>query len=111
MKTLKIKTIIKSVNAIGNYQAILITTELEKYFIKNEPVILSFEGLKNVSSAFILHIIVNSYLDFPNSENLFTFVDVKEYIWKIKIQDAIDLAKDPERLALRNKLIEDLMNS
>jgi hypothetical protein len=67
------------------------------YLKSNNSILLDFDGITNLTSGFCNASIGKLYLDFPiTAENLIHFTNLNNKLWEEKIDDAINLAKNPE---------------
>lgn len=109
MKKLRIIDIIGTPNAILHKFGIQVFESISPFLQSNQEVTLSFEGLKNVTSGFCNASIGKAYLDFSDTGKLLAIEGVGNYpIWQEKINDAIILALDPEKIILQDKAISEL---
>jgi hypothetical protein len=112
MEELKIIDIINSQNAILHDFGIKVYDRIKHYLQKKQKVLLSFEGLKNVTSGFCNASIGKLYLQFPEAEELIQFKGLENHsIWQEKVNSAINLAKNPKKITLQNNAISELLTS
>ena len=97
-KTIKIINIIKTPNAILHKFGLEVFFKLKTLLKNEQKIILSFDGLKNVTSGFCNASIGNVYLEFENANEFLTIENINP-IWQKKIQDAIDI--DIEQIKLQ----------
>lgn len=112
MPVLKIIEIINTPNAILNSFGLKVYEIASQSISNNQPIVLSFQGLKNITSAFCNASIGKIYLTFPNASNLLSFEGLEQNsMWSEKVQDSIDLALNPEKIKQQNQAISDLLCS
>jgi len=112
MNTLRVIDIIGTQNAILHKFGLQVFEALKPYTSSNQPIILSFEGLKNVTSGFCNASIGKAYLEFDNTDQLLTIVGSENNpIWQEKIQDAISLATTPEKIKIQDQAVSELLCS
>lgn len=112
MEELKIIEIINSPNAILHDFGIQVYERTKLFLQENQTVLLSFEGLKNVTSGFCNASIGKLYLDFPKAEGLLQIQGLEKHsIWQEKVSSAIDLAKNPKKITIQNNAISELLTS
>lgn len=97
MKKILIKDIIGTSNAIIQKFGLEVFREIKDLIGAETQVLLSFEGLTNVTSGFCHASIGNIYQAFPDKADKFLFIDGidKNLIWQEKVKDAITLATNP----------------
>lgn len=112
MKELTILEIIGTRNAILHEFGIKVYKIAKSFLESNEPVCISFFGLKNVTSGFCNASVGKLYLEFPNAESLVHLKGLEgQRIWTVKVKDAIMLAKNPEKARIQNNAISELLAS
>ena len=81
-KTLKIKDIIGSEYAVSTENGEKILSQIKKILKNNEKVIISFEGINIVISAFLNRILGDLYADYPSSyiDQFVNFIETNENI-------------------------------
>jgi hypothetical protein len=110
MKEIQIIDIINTRNAILHEFGIRVYEAAKPYLEANQSILLSFEGLKNVTSGFCNASIGKLYLEYPDA--IINLKGVEGHsIWNDKINDAIMLAKNPEIATIQNNAISDLLTS
>ena len=111
MEKLIIKDIIGTQNAILHKFGLQVFNSASQFISKDSPIILSFNGLKNITSAFCNASIGKLYLDFPKTKELLYIEGVEENsIWQDKINDAINLATNPDLLKINESCIDELFS-
>ncbi|MBL7840826.1 MAG: STAS-like domain-containing protein [Cyclobacteriaceae bacterium] len=97
------KPSISVLEAIGTPNAILHSFGMTVYdsakavVQENKPIIIDFNGVRNLTSAF-LHASVGNLITLnPASSNLITITGLTNPQWQEKVQDAIALALDPKK--------------
>lgn len=110
MKKIIILDIIETPNAIINSYGNLIYNEIVSAFNENDKVVLSFKGLKNCNSAFLISCIGELYRVFPSDEikNRLFLEDIDNEIWLRRIDEVILLATNPEE---RERYAEVILNA
>ena len=109
MKKLRIIDIIGTPNAILHKFGIQVFESISPILKSNQEVTLSFEGLKNITSGFCNASIGKAYLDFNDAGKLLTIEGAENNpIWQEKINDAIILARDPEKISIQDTAISEL---
>lgn len=105
------KPSINVLEAIGTPNAILHSFGMTVYdsaksiVQENKPVIIDFNGVRNLTSAF-LHASVGNLISMnPINQNLITIVGLTNPQWEEKLRDAINLALNPEK---RDAISEEL---
>lgn len=112
MKELLIIDIINTRNAILHEFGIKVYNMAKPYLESNEPVCISFVGLKNVTSGFCNASIGKLFLEFANADTLITMKGLEgQRIWSDKVNSAIMLAKNPEKARIQNDAISELLAS
>jgi hypothetical protein len=111
MQNLQILHIIHTPNAILRTFGEIVAVEVEKYLAKGEKVVLSFEGLKGITSSFTYASIGNLYEKFgAETKNLLTLQGIEKAIWQTKIDDAIELALDKEAKKIHEQCLLELFD-
>jgi hypothetical protein len=78
---------------------------------QNQPIVIDFNGVRNLTSAF-LHASVGNLVSLkPASNNLITWQGIENPQWEEKIKDAIELARNPEKQKAIESQINDLFNN
>jgi|NGEPerStandDraft_6_1074524.scaffolds.fasta_scaffold149659_2 hypothetical protein len=112
MKELKIIDIINTQNAILHEFGLQVYDRIKPLLQANENVLLSFEGLKNVTSGFSNASIGKLFCDFKNADQLIQLSGLEGHpLWQEKVNNAITLAKNPEIIRLQNNAISELLIS
>lgn len=97
MRQINIIDIIQNPNAIIHKYGIMVYNVVKEYIVKDKNIVLSFKGLKNLTSGFCNASIGKLYLDYPQkASRLISFDDLDNDVWIEKIKDAIHLAENPE---------------
>ena len=96
MIRINILDIIKTQNAIIHRYGIAVYDVVKQYIDNGKKVILSFEGLKNITSGFCNASIGKLYSEFSETQDLLSFEKLDNYLWKEKVKDAIFLAENPD---------------
>ncbi len=112
MQNLQILNIINTPNAVLQGFGEKVALEVEKHLLKGEKVVLSFEGLRSVTSGFIHASIGYLYSKFD--KNITTLLQLKgvenNTLWQGKIDDAIELALDKEAKKIHEQCLLELSN-
>ena len=112
MKTLIIRDIIKTRNAILHKFGLEVYSKVKALIASGEKVTLSFDGLKNVTSGFCNASVGRIYAEYTNANELLFLDGIDQNpIWKEKIDNAIALAKKPDIIDKRNNAISELLKS
>jgi hypothetical protein len=112
MKEIKILDVIGTPNAILHNFGLKVYDASRPFIFRNIPVIISFEGLKNVTSGFCNASIGKIYLEFHNASSLLIIKGAENNrIWQEKIQDAINLATNPDKVKHFDEAVSDLFFS
>lgn len=112
MNKIKVIDIINTPNAILHSFGLKVFDSISEYLSNNQEITVSFEGLKNVTSAFCNASIGKAYLSFPDASSLLKLHGIESHpIWIEKIEDAVYLASNPEQIELQNRAISDLLCS
>jgi hypothetical protein len=112
MTVLKIIDIINTPNAILHSFGLKVFEVASESISKNQSVVISFQGLKNITSAFCNASIGKLYLSFPKTSELLFFEGLENNtLWKEKVQSSIELALNPEKREQQNQAISDLLFS
>ncbi|MBI3218558.1 MAG: STAS-like domain-containing protein [Bacteroidetes bacterium] len=104
-------------DAIGTSNAILHSFGMTVYDTakplvqENKPVIIDFNGIRNLTSAFLHASIGNLMTVNPNSIHLITVNGLANPEWNDKLQDAIKLALNPEKRDAIASELNELFNS
>lgn len=104
-------------DAIGTPNAILHSFGMTVYdtakplVAENKPVVIDFNGVRNLTSAFLHASIGNLMTVNPNSVNLVTVNGLANPEWNEKLQDAINLALNPEKKDTLTSELDELFNS
>jgi hypothetical protein len=111
MQNLQILHIINTPNALLNNFGEMVAFEVEKHIAKGENVILSFEGLKGITSSFAYASIGNLYQKFGKDlTKLLTLKGIENPIWQNKIDDAIELALNIEAKKIHEQCLLELFD-
>lgn len=112
MLKIQIVDIINSKNAITHSFGLQVFEQVLPLLKNGVSVILSFAGLRNVTSGFVNASVGKLYLEIGNASDLLVFegLDEKE-IWKEKVNSAILLASNPEKISIQNNAISELLYS
>ncbi|MBV6441134.1 MAG: DUF4325 domain-containing protein [Haliscomenobacteraceae bacterium CHB4] len=79
---------------------------------KGEPVELDFGGLRHASTTFFHSSIGELYLAFPDKfERLVSAINMDRPDWKIKFEDALDLARNPRKVEDIRRAMEELLDA
>lgn len=110
MVNIKVLDIINTKNAILHKFGLQVYEHVKPYLQNNQKVCLSFEGIDKITSGFSNASVGKLFMDYPNAGNLIEFVGLKHVdpAYRDKINDAINLAKDENKIKLKNKAISDL---
>jgi hypothetical protein len=109
MKEVKISDLIGTPNAILHKFGLQVFETVSQHISQNEQVTLSFEGLRNITSGFCNASIGNLYSNFKEIAHQLKLVGLENKpIWKEKVQDAIDLATNPQKVKNQNEAISEL---
>lgn len=112
MLKIKITDIINSKNAVSHGFGIKVYEHIHPFLLNKQPVTLSFVGLKNVTSGFANASIGKLFLSHKSASELLNFEGLnKNIIWQEKVQDAINLATNPEKIEKQNNAISELLYS
>ena len=112
MQEIKILDVIKTRNAILHDFGIKVFNVIKPILESNEEVCISFNGLKNVTSGFCNASIGKLFLEIEQAGKLIKIKGLEGHdIWQDKVSDAINLAKNPERLRILNDAISELLIS
>jgi hypothetical protein len=98
-KIINISEVIGTPNAIIQKFGDNLYNEIYPVFKSNNPIILDFRGLSNLTSGFCNASIGRLFSDdFEKAKVLISFDSLSDNdIWKEKVFDAIDLAKNPSK--------------
>ncbi len=112
MAVLKIIDIINTPNAILHSFGLKVFEVASESVANNKPLVISFDGLKNITSAFCNASIGKLYLSFTHASELLTFDGLENNpMWDEKVQSSIKLALNPEKIEQQNQAISDLLCS
>lgn len=112
MKELKIIEVINTQNAILHEFGLQVFDRVKPLIEANEKVLISFEGLKNVTSGFCNASIGKLYLEFKNADKFIHLIGLEGHpIWQEKVNSAIVLAKKPDLIDRQNNAIAELLCS
>lgn len=107
---------IKVLEAIGTPNAILhsfgmtVFDSAKNLVEENRPVIIDFNGVRNLTSAFLHASVGNLVTLTPNSGNLVKVLGLDDPDWQQKLEEAIKLARDPEHQKAIASQVSDLFN-
>jgi hypothetical protein len=77
-----------------------------------EPVELDFEGVRHASTTFFHASVGELYLAFPDTfEQLVSTANMDRADWKIKFDDALDLARNPHKIEDIRQAMEELLEA
>jgi hypothetical protein len=110
MNEIKILEVIGTPNAILHRHGLLVFEKSAFFLSANEQFTLSFEGLKNITSGFCnasVGKLVTAFGDKLGRLMVIKGLDHK-LDWMEKIEEAIQLAKDPARMKRQNDAIAEL---
>lgn len=109
---LHILDIIGTSNALLPQYGSLVLEAARPFIVKNEAVELDFEGLRHASTTFFHSSIGELYLIFPDKfDRLVSTVHMDRPDWKIKFEDALDLARNPRKIEDIHRAMEELMEA
>jgi hypothetical protein len=109
--TIQISQIINSQNASIHKYGLKVYEEIKKQLVNKVHVKLSFEGLNNVTSGFCNAAIGKIYVEFSDiADKFLECTHVTKDIWQEKIQSAINLVQNPEKLKIYDTAIEELFS-
>ena len=109
--TVNISDVLKSKDALLHSEGLTIFELINKAISKNKKITLSFTGLDNCSSAFLMAAIGKFYYDHPTKTKTieqylkYNGID-KKYMLKERLEQVIENALDPEH----DKMVEDLLS-
>jgi hypothetical protein len=109
MIKLKVIDIIGTDNAITHKFGLMVFKVIKDCIDKGYKVILSFEDLKGLTTAFLNCSIGNIYQTYPETEKVFEYTHVKSD-WESKIKEAIHLARNAEERIYLEELIMSLFD-
>jgi len=108
---IKIKDVLNSKDALLHSEGLTIFELINKAISEKKQVTLSFTGLDNCSSAFLMSAIGKFYYDHPTETKTieqylkYNGID-KKYMLKERLEQVIENALDPEH----DKMVEDLLS-
>ena len=112
MQEIIIIDIIKTRNAILHEFGLKVFNEAKPFLELHREICISFEGLKNVTSGFCNASIGKLFLEIEDAEKLIHIKGLDGHdIWQEKVSDAINLAKNPEKIRIQNDAISELLVS
>ena len=112
MQEIKIIDIIRTRNAILHEFGIKVYNVVKPFVDAQKEVLISFEGLENVTSGFCNASIGKLFLEVENPEKFIHITGLEGHdIWKEKVSDAITLARNPEKIRIQNDAISELLIS
>jgi len=114
MIVLRIIDLIGTPNAILHRFGLQVFNAITSHLENGEKVTLSFEGVKNCTTAFCHAAIGKLYLKFPGKllKNKFQIAGIGgNPIWEEIIDECIELALHPEKQELQNEIVENLLQS
>lgn len=95
--SIKVSDAIGTPNAILHSFGMTIYNTAKPIVQENQPVIIDFNGIRNLTSAFLHASIGNLMTVNPNSVHLITVNGLTNPEWNEKLQEAIELALNPEK--------------
>ena len=112
MKEIRIIDIIGTPNAIIHNFGVQVFNVIKPYLESGEEITLSFDGLRNITSGFCNASIGKAYLEYKDAGRLIIIKGADgNPIWLEKVQDAIDLTKNQEKVRLQDIAISELFIS
>ena len=112
MKTINVKDIIASPSAISPVKGIKVYEAVKEEVLKGSHLVLSFEGIEDLVSAFANASLGKLYMEFPK-ERLDALVAIKGLsgISQTKIQQAIKLGSDELARKAHEEGLNEIINS
>lgn len=108
-KPIKVRDIINTANAISHSFGLKVYQEVLPVLKNGNDVVISFEGIRNLSSGFCNASIGKLFLDFPDqSKKQLEIEGIENSRWKRKVEDAIELATNKTKRELHEEAIADL---
>ena len=113
MEFIKVVDIINTPHAIIQKFGFQVFYILKDLLNKDQEIILSFDGIENMTSGFCNASVGNIYRIFPDKADKFLkFQDLdKNQLWKEKIDSAIYLAKNSEKSKIIDSTIQGILAS
>ena len=109
---LRILDIIDTPNALLPQYGTLVLEAARPFLAKEEVVELDFEGLRHASTTFFHSSIGELYLLFPHQfDRLVLTIHMDRPDWKIKFEDALDLARNPRKIEDIHRAMEELLEA
>lgn len=98
MEKIFVKDIIGTSNAIIQKFGLLVFKEVNTYLSSDKPIILSFEGITNITSGFC-HASIGNLFQVSNQKasQLLKIEGIHDTTWQEKIDEAISLALNPKK--------------
>lgn len=109
--TIHVAEAIGTPNAILHSFGMTVFDSAKPIVLDNKPVIIDFNGVRNLTSAFLHASIGNLMTVNSNSARLITFNGLDNPQWNEKLQDAINLALNPEKKDAIASELDELFNS
>ncbi|NCA75038.1 MAG: DUF4325 domain-containing protein [Alphaproteobacteria bacterium] len=112
MNEVRITDIIGTQNAILHKFGLQVFEVIKPYISSNQPITLSFEGLRNITSGFCNASIGKAFLELSQTAKLLTISGIDNHPnWQETIQDSIALATTPDKIKFQEEAISELFCS
>lgn len=112
------KNLLNILDIIGTPNALLpeygarVLEAARPFLAKGEPVVLDFGGLRHASTTFFHSSVGELYLAFPERfDRLVSTIRMDRPDWKIKFDDALDLARNPRKAEDIRRAMEELLDA
>ena len=110
--SLNVLVIIGTPNALLPEYGDLVFVAARSFLAKGESVELDFSGLRNASTTFFHSSVGELCLAFPDTfDQLVSTAHMDRPDWKIKFDDAIDLARNPRKMEDIRRAMEELLEA
>lgn len=109
---LHILNIIGTPNALLPQYGMLVLEAARPFLVKKEVVELDFEGLRHASTTFFHASVGEMFLAFRDDfDHLVSTIHMDREDWKIKFEDALDLARNPRKIEDIHRAMEELLEA